>query len=145
MFAIAWSGASLSTVIVRLDRTIQYYRDVSDGIDKPRRTGYPACAGYDGGAWEALLVVIASSAKPLRPALRTSAFHHRLEHPPHLGLGLLDARLQRGKVRRVAGARHHAQQAFARRLRLEADSDAKPQDLRQVVVEPSRRTQDLRI
>ncbi len=29
------------TVIVRLGRTIQYSRSVSDGIEKPRRTGYP--------------------------------------------------------------------------------------------------------
>jgi hypothetical protein len=26
---------------------IQYSRDVSDGAEKPRRTGYPAFAGYD--------------------------------------------------------------------------------------------------
>jgi hypothetical protein len=42
-----------SVVIVRLvrncalGRTIQYSRDVSDGIEKPQRTGYPAFAGYD--------------------------------------------------------------------------------------------------
>ena len=29
-------------------RVIQYSRDVDDRTDKPRRTGYPACAGYDG-------------------------------------------------------------------------------------------------
>src|SRR5262245_5772751 len=28
-------------------RVIQYSRDVSDRIDEPRRTGYPAFAGYD--------------------------------------------------------------------------------------------------
>src|SRR5258708_34826591 len=27
----------------RLRRTIQYSRDAGDGIDKPRRTGYPTC------------------------------------------------------------------------------------------------------
>src|ERR1700676_2525994 len=32
---------------VRLLRVIQYSRDGCDGIEKPRRTGYPACAGYD--------------------------------------------------------------------------------------------------
>jgi hypothetical protein len=32
-------------------RTIQYSRDISDEIDKPQRTGYPACAGYDGRAF----------------------------------------------------------------------------------------------
>src|SRR5258708_6808675 len=35
----------------RLRRTIQYPRDVSDRTEKPRRTGYPACAGYDGFVW----------------------------------------------------------------------------------------------
>ena len=34
----------------RLRRTIQYPRDVSDRAEKPRRTGYPACAGYDSWA-----------------------------------------------------------------------------------------------
>jgi hypothetical protein len=29
-------------------RVIQYSRDAGAGIEKPRRTGYPACAGYDG-------------------------------------------------------------------------------------------------
>ena len=28
-------------------QVIQYSRDVNDRVDKPRRTGYPACAGYD--------------------------------------------------------------------------------------------------
>jgi hypothetical protein len=60
MCVIGRDYAAFSTVIVRLDRTIQYSRDVSDGIDKPLSTGYPACAGYDNSAWEALLVVIAS-------------------------------------------------------------------------------------
>src|SRR5437868_13139920 len=32
---------SSPTVIVRLDRTIQYSRGASDGVDRPRRTGYP--------------------------------------------------------------------------------------------------------
>jgi hypothetical protein len=27
---------------------IQYSRDIGNIIEKPRRTGYPACAGYDG-------------------------------------------------------------------------------------------------
>ncbi|MEH2517931.1 hypothetical protein V1279_003504 [Bradyrhizobium sp. AZCC 1610] len=41
-----------SVVIVRLvrncalGRTIQYPRDGSGGNDRPRRTGYPAFAGY---------------------------------------------------------------------------------------------------
>src|SRR6476660_3003974 len=43
-----YERATLSTVIARLDRATQYSRDGCDGIEKPRRTGYPACAGYDG-------------------------------------------------------------------------------------------------
>ena len=58
--------------------------------------------------------------------------------------GLPDPRLQRGKVRRIAGPRHHAQQVFARGFRLEFFADAEPQDLGQVMIEPRRRTQDLR-
>jgi hypothetical protein len=40
--------ATPTAVIARLDRAIQYSRDDCDGIEKPRRTGYPACAEYDG-------------------------------------------------------------------------------------------------
>ena len=29
-------------------RVIKYSTDADDGIERPRRTGYPACAGYDG-------------------------------------------------------------------------------------------------
>jgi len=32
-------------------RVIQYSRDADDGVEKPRRTGYPACAGYDDRVW----------------------------------------------------------------------------------------------
>src|SRR6266567_9128974 len=71
MFAIAREGAALSTVIVRLDRTIQFSRDVSDGIDEPRRTGYPASAVYDGGTSEALLAVIARSEATKQSIFRT--------------------------------------------------------------------------
>jgi hypothetical protein len=35
------------TVVARLDRAIQYSRGVEIKIEKPRRTGYPAFAGYD--------------------------------------------------------------------------------------------------
>ena len=35
-------------VVARLDRAIQYSRDACHVIEKPRRTEYPACAGYDG-------------------------------------------------------------------------------------------------
>src|SRR5947199_3624571 len=52
--------AHTPAVIARLDRAIQYSKDVCDKIEKPRRTGYPAgachrarrkrdpVAGYDG-------------------------------------------------------------------------------------------------
>src|SRR5438477_11664764 len=52
--------ATFPAVIARLDRATQYSRDACDGIEKPRRTGYPAgachrarrrrdpVAGYDG-------------------------------------------------------------------------------------------------
>jgi hypothetical protein len=51
-------GEGVFAVIVRLvrncalGRTIQYSRDAGDRADRPRRTGYPACAGYDGWVWE---------------------------------------------------------------------------------------------
>src|SRR5258707_5337518 len=56
-----YERATPSVVIARLDRATQYSRDAGDGIEKPRRTGYPAgachrarrrrdpVAGYDGG------------------------------------------------------------------------------------------------
>ena len=44
-------------------RTIQYSRGVSDRIEKPQRTGYPACAGYDDRVQRCDLYVIASAAK----------------------------------------------------------------------------------
>jgi hypothetical protein len=48
--ARAKRAAGISTAVVaRLDRAIRYSRDASDRADRPRRTGYPACAGYDGG------------------------------------------------------------------------------------------------
>jgi len=50
-------------------RTIQYSRDVGDEMDRPRRTGYPAYAGYDGGGRGELLPVIArhASDKAIEP------------------------------------------------------------------------------
>src|SRR5438552_14361455 len=36
--------ATFPVVIARLDRATQYSRDACDGIEKPRRTGYPAGA-----------------------------------------------------------------------------------------------------
>src|SRR5437773_5380583 len=39
--------ATFPVVIARLDRATQYSRDACDEIEKPQRTGYPACAEYD--------------------------------------------------------------------------------------------------
>ena len=41
------SLATCTAVIARLDRAIQYSRDVSDRTERPRRTGFPAFAGND--------------------------------------------------------------------------------------------------
>ena len=45
----------------RLQRTSQYSRDAGDEMDRPRRTGSPACAGDDDGGRGELLPVIARS------------------------------------------------------------------------------------
>jgi hypothetical protein len=42
-----YARATFPAVIARLDRATQYSRDTCGGIEKPRRTGYPACAGCD--------------------------------------------------------------------------------------------------
>src|SRR6476469_5230084 len=47
----ASNRATLSVVIARLDRAIQYPTGVSDRTERPWRTGYPACAGYDACWW----------------------------------------------------------------------------------------------
>src|SRR5436190_22643811 len=41
---IAYKRATRSAVIARLDRAIQYSREGCDGIERPRRTGYPTGA-----------------------------------------------------------------------------------------------------
>src|ERR1700704_6044610 len=41
-----------------------------------------------------------------------AALDQRQEHPAHLGLGFPHPRLERRKVRRVAGPRHHPQKIF---------------------------------
>ena len=38
---LASLGPPYALVIVRLDRTIQYSGSASDGVERPRRTGYP--------------------------------------------------------------------------------------------------------
>ena len=50
-FALKSKRAPLSVVIARLDRAIQYSTGVSNRTERPRHTGYPACAGYDGCWW----------------------------------------------------------------------------------------------
>src|SRR5258708_19454078 len=49
---VAWSGscATPSAVIIR-EADDPVFRNASDGIEKPRRTGYPACAAYDDLLW----------------------------------------------------------------------------------------------
>src|SRR5260370_5384900 len=58
---------TLSLVIARLDRATQYSRDVDDGNERPRRTGYPACAEYDGSFWSerATLCVVPGRRGPI--------------------------------------------------------------------------------
>jgi hypothetical protein len=41
--------ATITAVIARLDRATQYSRGVSDGIEKPRRTGSPVKPGRQSG------------------------------------------------------------------------------------------------
>src|SRR5579871_1852391 len=77
-------------------------------------------------------------------ACLTTLLQDRAKHPPDFGLGLLDARLERGEIRRVTGPRHDMQEILAGGFRIEPVADAKPQDLRQVVVEQGRRSQDFR-
>src|SRR6476646_10590726 len=67
---------------------------------------------------------------------RSPASDQRIKHPPHLTLRFAHAGFEGGKIRGVAGARHHAQQIFACGFRIEFSGHAKPQDLGQVVVEP---------
>ena len=52
--------------------------------------------------------------------------------------------LQRREIRRVAGPRQHPEQIFAGGFRVEFVTDAEPQNLREVMIEPRRRTQDFR-
>src|ERR1700737_3788736 len=46
-------GRRLAPTDDSLQRAIQYSRDADDGIERPRHTGYPACAGYDDFWWGA--------------------------------------------------------------------------------------------
>jgi len=69
-----------SVVIARLDRATQYSRDAYDWIDKPRRTGYPAFAGYDDR-----VAFDISSSLPATNAERLRKGAKRQSNPP-LGL-----------------------------------------------------------
>ena len=51
-------------------RTIQYSRGISDRTERPQRTGYPACAGYDSAVRTARCFVIPA---PHPPADRRAA------------------------------------------------------------------------
>jgi hypothetical protein len=55
-------------------------RDVSDGFEMPRRTGYPACAGYDGPLW--------SSASPPLPTKNWLLRRFALRNDDRSGPGL---------------------------------------------------------
>ncbi len=105
--------ATLPVVIARLDRATQYSRDADDRIERPRdvldRPLKPdddrfGCLKIESGSGEAVT---------LGTTALTPPFDNFAEHPAHLGLGLLDPRLKRRKIRCVAGPRHHAQQIFA--------------------------------
>jgi len=63
---IANAHSGVVTRLVRacaLGLVTQYSRDSSDRTEKPRRTGYPAFAGYDDRVRHCDLHVIASAAK----------------------------------------------------------------------------------
>src|SRR4030088_2863533 len=80
---------------------------------------------------------------PPYEAALVPSFDEIAKHPAHLALGLLDPRLQRRKIRGVAGPRHDAQKILACRVRLESFTDAEPQNLREIMIKPRRRAQDL--
>ena len=64
------NASQATTVITREMRVIQYSRDASDETEGPRRTGYPAFAGYDereGG--DSRPLYSASSSSSLRPGM----------------------------------------------------------------------------
>jgi hypothetical protein len=73
----------------RLRRATRYSRKVSDETDRPRRTGYPACAGYDGCAQVAPRRNDGVTHIPIRPA--------RLDLGPTLPL-LDPTKQQRGEI-----------------------------------------------
>lgn len=81
---------------------------------------------YQGAAagWGALKAVADALRRPLSAqphdhaccgpnATLTAVTDQSYKQPAYLALHLLDPRLERRKVRRVAGARHHAQKIFA--------------------------------
>jgi predicted MFS family arabinose efflux permease len=109
--------ATLSTVVARLDRAIQYSRGVSDRIEKPRRTGYPACAGYDGGLGGAETTSIPVSAD----------LHYRRLTPAARPM-----QMRSSKARRAAGARPKRIQAKRVPVRVKKTRQKKTLDVREV-------------
>ena len=111
-------ASHLSVVIVRLDRTTQYSRDADDGIDRPQRTGSPACAGDDGlgvgrvenATCHAVNPTVTSflytlptiSRRGSRAYRRASAYHVAFEDP---GLGRSVAVCRRVRARRFPARR----------------------------------------
>src|SRR5437016_9806689 len=81
--------AHTPAVIARLDRAIQYSKDVCDKIEKPRRTGYPAgachrarrkrdpVAGYDGSSRS-------GASRATRGACRDDLTGSRASQPPRI-------------------------------------------------------------
>jgi hypothetical protein len=57
MFVVGRDCAALSPVIVRLDRTIQYSRDISDQIGRPLDTLAPSLRGATATKQSSLLTV----------------------------------------------------------------------------------------
>jgi hypothetical protein len=62
------SGKCGPTVIARLDRATQYSRGVSNQIERPRRTGYPAFAGYDSLASRLVLTALHANVASTLPS-----------------------------------------------------------------------------
>jgi hypothetical protein len=63
------------------------FRGSSDGIERPQRTGYPACAGYDGSWWSGAVAVMVRS-----EATKQSILSLRLD-------GLLRGACHRARIR----------------------------------------------
>ena len=86
----------------------------------------------------------ARSEPPCRRVILRRA-QYPIEARAYLLLRFGDMRIERGEIRQVGRAVKQSQQPRPRGLRIERPGQAKPQDLRQVVVEPRRRPQHVGI